>query len=111
MTTQEFMYWDHSSKTYRPVPSQDSQQSKEGDHKEEKKQKAKNIAKVGNELVLSYLNRYPVSLHNVVRIRGSFRKDARFILFLSILIDCRMGNKCLFQTYIVMLFESIHINK
>ena len=56
MTTQEFMYWDHSSKTYRPVPSQDSQQSKEGDHKEEKKQKAKNIAKVGNELVLSYLN-------------------------------------------------------
>lgn len=46
MTTQEFMYWDHESKTYRPVPSQDSN-SKDSDHKEQKKQKAKNIAKVG----------------------------------------------------------------
>jgi len=44
MTTQEFMYWDHESKTYRPVPSQDSN-SKDSDHKEQKKQKAKNIAK------------------------------------------------------------------
>jgi len=55
MTTQEFMYWDGAAKTYVPVSntetaapeSTDTQKSAEvPKEKEEKKNKAKNIAKV-----------------------------------------------------------------
>lgn len=53
MTTQEYMYWDSTAKTYVPVKQDTQQQAEvpnsptlEKPEKEEKKSKAKSIAKV-----------------------------------------------------------------